>query len=55
MGKAETDKFFEKTGVRLIPYRKGMKIKLMDDPKFEKKFPFFSGEALAKISKGSAN
>lgn len=41
---------FDYTGVRAYPYRKGMKIKLINDPKFEKSFPLFSKEGLKKIA-----
>lgn len=50
--KRDRDRFFEETGVRIYPYRKGMKVQLIDDPKLEKGFPFFQEEALEKISTG---
>ena len=51
--KENRDRFFEFTGVKVYPYRKGMKVKLIDDPKLEKSFPFFSEYQLSTISKGS--
>lgn len=47
--KEDRDEYFRQTGVRIYPYRKGMKVKLLDDPKFEKAFPFFNEPDLAKI------
>ena len=47
--KEDRDKFFIQTGVRIYPYKKGMKVTLIDDPRLEKGFPFFSAYSLGKI------
>ncbi len=47
--KEDRDKYFRDTGVRIYPYKKGMKVTLIDDPRLEKGFPFFSGYSLGKI------
>jgi hypothetical protein len=40
--------FFEITGVKVVPYRKGMTIRMRDDPiKENKMLPKFSAEDLA--------
>ena len=44
---------FNSTGVRAYPYEKGMKLKLIDDPKFEKPFPKFENWQLSKIKQGT--
>ena len=49
MRKEDRERFFGQTGIRIYPYKKGMKVTLIDDPKLEKGFPFFTGESLAKI------
>lgn len=33
------DVFYKETGVKIYPYKKGMKIEMIDDPNFEKKVP----------------
>nr|BDI55125.1 MAG: bifunctional (p)ppGpp synthase/hydrolase RelA [uncultured archaeon] len=40
--------FFQETGVRVYPYKKGMKIEMRDDPHLEKKVPSVSYELLYK-------
>ncbi len=47
--KEDRDIYFRRTGVRIYPYRKGMKVTLIDDPTLEKGFPFFSAYGLDKI------
>jgi hypothetical protein len=46
----ERERFFKATGIKIYPYKKGLKLKLMDDPKLEKGFPKFNYEQLQEIS-----
>jgi len=49
--KVYRDKFFENTGINVYPYKKGMVISLINDPKLEKRFPLFSQNQLDIIAK----
>lgn len=43
--------FLKDTGIRVEPFAKGMKIKMLNDLKLEKSFPFWTKESLKEISK----
>jgi len=46
--KEDRELFFKDTGVRVYPYKKGTKIEMLNDPKYEKKVPTVSGKYLKK-------
>jgi hypothetical protein len=47
----DINRFYRNTGIKITPYRKGMKIRMIDDPRREKSFPFYTTSQLERISK----
>lgn len=47
--------FLKEYGVRILPYKKGTKITILNDPHLEKRFPFFNYEQLQRISLSEKN